>query len=195
MLLVGVRDLRKEHYRDDVTHKVVNIGLLPRILRRRKPFQHVVHPLSLGMILSYLEESLQQIGGDFREYNDISEMLGHLPDMSRQIVAAARQDWSPSLAVMPFNRLTCQVNEGVLAQLLATEIANSGSLAVLWVKFRPWNQGCPLVDSALSVLVHRNGKSVAPRVPLYAVGPWANIDTRLKQLVDKSKAAGYNHLR
>jgi len=81
-------------------------------------------------------ESFQQIAGDFREYGEISEMIGMLPEMARRIAAAPGRAAArlPGLAVLPFYVMSGAVNQGdaeVLAQLLATEIANSGSHAVL----------------------------------------------------------------
>jgi len=81
-------------------------------------------------------ESLQQIAGDFREYNDISEIRAELPGMARRIVEASGRGGGrqPSLAVLPFHVMSGQVNDvyaEILAQLLATEIANSGRYAVL----------------------------------------------------------------
>ena len=80
-------------------------------------------------------ESFQQIAGDYREYRRIEETPTFLPDMARRIAAAARQDTSrlPRLAVLPFNVLSSGINQGdaeVLAQILATDIANSGRYAV-----------------------------------------------------------------
>jgi len=81
-------------------------------------------------------ESFQQIAGDFREYYEISEMIAVLPEMARRIAAAPGRAAVrlPGLAVLPFYVMSGAVNQGdaeVLAQLLATEIANSGSHAVL----------------------------------------------------------------
>jgi tetratricopeptide (TPR) repeat protein/TolB-like protein len=80
-------------------------------------------------------ESLQQIAGDYREYRTIEEMETLLPDMARRIINASKADTSglPRLAVLPFaipQGVNAQDAE-VLAQLLATEIANSGKYAVL----------------------------------------------------------------
>jgi TolB-like protein len=80
-------------------------------------------------------ESLQQIAGDYREYGNIEEIQGLIPDMAQRLIAATRLDTSnlPKLAVLPFNipqGVNVQDAE-VLAQLLATEVANSGKYAVL----------------------------------------------------------------
>jgi len=80
-------------------------------------------------------ERLQQIAGDYREYKRIEETEAFLPDMARRVTAAARQDTSrlSRLAVLPFNVLSSGINQGdaeVLAQILATDIANSGKYAV-----------------------------------------------------------------
>jgi len=81
-------------------------------------------------------ESLQQVAGDFREYNDISEIRAVLPEMARRVAEASGRGAGrqPSLAVLPFHVMSGQVNDvyaEILAQLLATEIANSGRYAVL----------------------------------------------------------------
>ena len=80
-------------------------------------------------------EQLRQVAGDYREYQRIEETVNFLPDMARRIVAASQQDVSqlPRLAVLPFNAQSNSVNQRdaeVLAQILATEIANSGNYAV-----------------------------------------------------------------
>ena len=80
-------------------------------------------------------EELRQAAGDFREFRRIEETIDFLPDMARRIVAASRQDSSRlrRLAVLPFNPLSSGIDERdaeVLAQMLATDIANSGRFAV-----------------------------------------------------------------
>jgi TolB-like protein len=81
-------------------------------------------------------ETLQQIAGDYREYKNITEVRGFLPDMAKKLAHASLIDTSklPKLAVVPFDIPNKDVNvqdAETLAQLLATEIANSGKYAVL----------------------------------------------------------------
>lgn len=81
-------------------------------------------------------EKLQQIAGDYKEYNDISEIRAYLPNMVRKIVTTSKQDTSnlPKLAITPFNILSKGVNlrdAEVLAHVLSAEIANTGKYAVL----------------------------------------------------------------
>jgi formylglycine-generating enzyme required for sulfatase activity len=82
-------------------------------------------------------KELQQIAGDYREYQRIEGVVDILPAMAKRIGEAARQDTArrnlPRLAVLPFNVLSSGMNQGdaeLLAQILATELANSGSYAV-----------------------------------------------------------------
>jgi formylglycine-generating enzyme required for sulfatase activity/TolB-like protein len=87
-------------------------------------------------------KELQQIAGDYREYTRIEDTVDILPDMAKRIGDAARQDAGrqdaarrslPRLAVLPFNVLSSGMNQGdaeLLAQILATELANSGRYAV-----------------------------------------------------------------
>jgi len=81
-------------------------------------------------------ESLQQIAGDYRQYGNIEEIQEMIPDMARRIARAAQIDRTglPRLAVLPFSISTSGVNQNdaeVLAQILATEVANSGRYVVL----------------------------------------------------------------
>ena len=81
-------------------------------------------------------ESLQQIAGDYKEYTDITEVRDYLPDMVGKIVTASRRNTSrlPKLAVVPFIRMTGNINERdaeVLSHILSIEISNSGRYAVL----------------------------------------------------------------
>jgi hypothetical protein len=80
-------------------------------------------------------ERLQQIAGTYKEYRAIEEVRSLLPPMAQSLVRAAQVDSTklPQLAVLPFG-----IPEGtdaeateVLAQILASEIANSGKYAVL----------------------------------------------------------------
>jgi TolB-like protein len=78
---------------------------------------------------------LRQIAGDYREYQRIESVIDMMPDMAKRIGEAATRRVSglPGLAVLPFNVLSSGVNQQdaeILAQLLATEIANSGRYAV-----------------------------------------------------------------
>jgi TolB-like protein len=83
-------------------------------------------------------QELQQIAGDYREYQRLGSAVDDiLPDMAKRIAeAAGRRAGSrkrPRLAVLPFNVLSSGMDEGdaeLLAQLLATELANSGAYAV-----------------------------------------------------------------
>ncbi|MDR2210120.1 MAG: SUMF1/EgtB/PvdO family nonheme iron enzyme, partial [Spirochaetaceae bacterium] len=82
-------------------------------------------------------KELQQIAGDYREYQRIEGVVDILPAMAKRIGDAARQDTArrnlPRLAVLPFNVLSSGMNQGdaeLLAQILATELANSGRYAV-----------------------------------------------------------------
>jgi TolB-like protein len=79
-------------------------------------------------------ETLEQIAGDYREYKTIEEIQTLLPDMAKKLISATKLDTSklPKLAVLPFNIPASGVNvqdAEVLAQLLATEVANSGKYA------------------------------------------------------------------
>jgi formylglycine-generating enzyme required for sulfatase activity len=81
-------------------------------------------------------ETFQQIAGVYREYSEIEEVRGMLPDMVAKLVNATKIDTSrmPGLAVLPFDISLTEINAQdaeILAQLLATEIANSGLYAVL----------------------------------------------------------------
>jgi TolB-like protein len=80
-------------------------------------------------------QRLQQIAGDYRQYQQIERVVDILPGMARKIAAAAGRDVSklPRLAVLPFNTLSSGMelaDAELLAQILATELANSGQYAV-----------------------------------------------------------------
>jgi formylglycine-generating enzyme required for sulfatase activity len=80
-------------------------------------------------------KELQQIAGDYREYQRIESVIDVMSDMAKRIAGAATQRVSglPRLAVLPFNVLSSGMDQGdaeLLAQLLATELANSGRYAV-----------------------------------------------------------------
>jgi TolB-like protein len=81
-------------------------------------------------------ESLQQVAGDYREYKQITDIRAMLPDMADKLAKVARVDARnlPKLAVLPFDISGEKINvqdAETLAQLLATEIANTGVYAVL----------------------------------------------------------------
>jgi tetratricopeptide (TPR) repeat protein len=80
-------------------------------------------------------KELQQIAGDYREYQQLERVVDLLPGMAKRIAGAVVQGNSglPRLAVLPFNVLSSGMDQGdaeLLAQLLATELANSGAYAV-----------------------------------------------------------------
>jgi TolB-like protein len=79
-------------------------------------------------------KELRQIAGDYREYQRIESVIDVMPDMAKRIAAAVRDSSGlPRLAVLPFNVLSSGMDQGdaeLLAQLLATELANSGAYAV-----------------------------------------------------------------
>jgi TolB-like protein len=80
-------------------------------------------------------EELQQIAGDYREYQRIENVIDMMPDMAKRIADAVGRSTSnlPRLAVLPFNVLSSGMDQGdaeLLAQLLATELVNSGAYAV-----------------------------------------------------------------
>ena len=80
-------------------------------------------------------ESLQQIAGDYKEYYRIDEMLDKIPAMAKRIAEASRRNRTnlAKLAILPFNvpSSVSQNDAEVLAQLFATEVANSGKYAAL----------------------------------------------------------------
>ena len=80
-------------------------------------------------------EEFRQAAGDYREFRRIQEAVVFVPEMARRIAASARQDTSQlqRLAVLPFALLTSGIDEGdaeILAQILTTNIANTGDFAV-----------------------------------------------------------------
>ena len=91
---------------------------------------------SLLLVTIIHVEDMRQIAGVYREYRRIEEVTGFLPEMAGSIARAVRQNTAgrPRLAVLPFNVQGTGVNEAdaeVLAQLLASGIANSGRYVVL----------------------------------------------------------------
>ena len=81
-------------------------------------------------------ETFEQLGGQYREYRNISEVENLLPTITGSIIASIERDTSalPKLAVAPFTiaRLGVDRQEAeALAQILAIEIINSEQYAVL----------------------------------------------------------------
>jgi formylglycine-generating enzyme required for sulfatase activity len=77
-------------------------------------------------------KELRQIAGDYREYQRIEETIDMLPDMAKRIAGAVRRGAS-GMPGLPFNVFSSGMNQGdaeLLAQILATELANSGKYAV-----------------------------------------------------------------
>jgi hypothetical protein len=80
-------------------------------------------------------ENLQQIAGDYRAYRTIEEIDKLIPDIAQILANAIVRNTSglPGLSVPPFNILT-GVNQNdamVLAQILACDLANGNTFAVL----------------------------------------------------------------
>jgi len=81
-------------------------------------------------------ETFQLIAGEYKEYENLPEIRGYLPDMSKELSKFSLRKTSglPKLAVAPFNISKAGVDVGdaeVLAQILAIEIAKSGKYAAL----------------------------------------------------------------
>jgi formylglycine-generating enzyme required for sulfatase activity len=88
------------------------------------------------MMIIVKVETLQQIAGGYREFHEIGDIRGLLPDMVKKMLEAVRLDTSqaPTLAILPFSIPVTGVSvqdAEVLVQLLAIELANSGKYAVL----------------------------------------------------------------
>jgi TolB-like protein len=80
-------------------------------------------------------ESLQQIAGDYRTYRSIEEIDKLIPDIAQKLAGSVTRNTSglPGLSVPPFSILT-GVNQNdamVLAQILACDLANGNTFAVL----------------------------------------------------------------
>jgi TolB-like protein len=81
--------------------------------------------------------TMRQVAGDYEEYDRIEAVRDLLPPMARRIIALVRaQSTVPpaTLAVLPLNIRDPDIkqeNAEILAQILATEIANSRQYAVL----------------------------------------------------------------
>jgi TolB-like protein len=78
-------------------------------------------------------QKLQQIAGDYREYERIEAVVDILPDMAKRIAGAASRNVSglPRLVVLPLNVLSSGINQGdaeLLTQVMATEMVNSGGV-------------------------------------------------------------------
>jgi curli biogenesis system outer membrane secretion channel CsgG len=82
-------------------------------------------------------KTMEQIAGDYKPYATIGKIRDLLPDMAKSIIASVQQKDSVSggeLAVLPLNIQNQGVNQDdaeTLAQILATEIANTHRYAVL----------------------------------------------------------------
>jgi TolB-like protein len=81
-------------------------------------------------------ETMQQVAGDYEEYDKIETIRALLPPMAKNIISLIRQQSSApedALAVLPLNIMDDDVQQEdaeILAQILATEIANSREYAV-----------------------------------------------------------------
>jgi TolB-like protein/flagellar motor protein MotB len=81
-------------------------------------------------------KTMRQVAGDYEEYDKIETIRSLLPPMARRISTLIRtQSAVPpaALAVLPLNIMDSDVKQGdaeILAQILATEIANSRKYAV-----------------------------------------------------------------
>jgi formylglycine-generating enzyme required for sulfatase activity len=120
------------------------------------------------VLVSILDvESLQQIAGDHRTYTTIEEVDALIPDIAKKLAASVQRDTSrlPGLSVPPFEvSRDVNVNDAqVLAQILASEIANGNTYAVL-----------PRTDSLQKVLDEhhrgRTGETDQARVKRLGVG-------------------------
>jgi TolB-like protein len=82
-------------------------------------------------------KTMQQTAGDYQEYAEIEDIRALLPKMAANIIAsvqAQNESHGPALAVLPLNIVDEEaVQQGdaeILAQILATEIANGHTYAV-----------------------------------------------------------------
>jgi len=88
------------------------------------------------VIVSIMDvESLQQIAGDYRMYQNIEEISTLIPEIAQKLAAAVPRNTSglPGLSVPPFN-IASGVNRSdamVLAQILSCDLANGSKYAVL----------------------------------------------------------------
>jgi TolB-like protein len=80
--------------------------------------------------------TMRQITGDYREYQNIEDIPARLPEMARNIISSIQDQGAASsdtLAVLPLvisDPAVQQDEAELLAQILATEIANSQKYAV-----------------------------------------------------------------
>jgi TolB-like protein len=98
------------------------------------------HILTLGnrklvLVTIFDVKSLQQIAGDYQPYSgDAKEIPRLLPAMAKKLTDATKNDTRnlPRLSVIPFTIRNAgdKSNAQILAQLLATDITNSGKYAV-----------------------------------------------------------------
>jgi TolB-like protein len=121
------------------------------------------------VLVSILDvESLQQIAGDYRTYQTLAEIDNLIPDIAKKLAVAAARDTSklPGLSVPPF-ALSPEVNANdaqVLAQIMATNLANGNRYAVL-----------PRTDGAWNTVIaehqrQRNGETDPTRVKRLGAG-------------------------
>jgi TolB-like protein len=111
-------------------------------LGKQMNVQYVVsgHTASLGsvnlLLISIVDvKTMRQIAGEYREYGRIEDVDGLIPSMAANIIAAIRGDNSSgdTLAVLPLIIEDSRVQQGdaeILAQIVATEIANGHKYAV-----------------------------------------------------------------
>jgi TolB-like protein len=90
------------------------------------------------LIISIVDvKTMQQTAGDYQEFKEIGDIRALLPQMAETIIASIRaqnESPGPALAVLPLNIVdeeAVQQNDAeILAQILATEIANGHKYAV-----------------------------------------------------------------
>jgi TolB-like protein len=81
-------------------------------------------------------QSLELLAGDYREYGQIEEIKGKMPDIAKIIIKASKRDTGglPRLGIMPFINDHKDINmedAETLAQILTIEVANTGKFAAL----------------------------------------------------------------
>ena len=135
-------------------------------------------------------ESFQQIAGDYREFKKIEEVEYIIPEIAKRIVDAVKINRSnlDGLALFPFDIPKSDANKvnkndaQVLAQILATEIANSGKYAVL-----------PRMSGLKQVMEEHNIQSLGLINPynIKKIGKALNakyvLDAKVTSLGDKKK--------
>jgi len=85
------------------------------------------------LVISIMQiDNLQMIAGDWRTYQNITELRAQLPAMAQNIVEATQRDTTnfQKLAVLPFQMPVGNREADVLAQILAVEIVQNGVYAV-----------------------------------------------------------------